>query len=68
MGQRDFYLPPEFCKLDGVPNEVRKGGGMRDALAKTRIDPQEKINRVQQMVKTLFSQKAVKDWEIEVEE
>jgi len=41
---------------------------MRDALAHTRIAPDEKVRRIKQMVKTLFSQKAVKDWNIEVEE
>jgi len=30
---RNFYLPPEFCLIDGVPDEIRKGRGMRDALA-----------------------------------
>lgn len=34
---------------------MRKGAGMRDALAHTRIHPEEKIKRIQQMVKTLFS-------------
>lgn len=41
--------------------------GMRDALAKTRIDPTEKLKRVEEMVKTLINQKAIKDWNIEVE-
>ena len=37
--QREFYLPTEFCLIDGVPDSVRKGAGMRDALAHTRISP-----------------------------
>lgn len=40
---------------------------MRDALAHTRITPAEKMQRVAGMIKTLFSQKAVKDWNLEVE-
>lgn len=36
---KNFYLPPEFCLIDGVSEEVRKGRGMRDALAQTRITP-----------------------------
>jgi hypothetical protein len=55
VAEKEFYLPTEFCLLDGVPDSVRKGPGMRDALAQTRIDPEEKIRRIQQMVKTLFS-------------
>jgi len=43
---RMFHLPTEFCLMDGVPDSVRKGPGMRDALAKTRIDPAEKIRRI----------------------
>ena len=46
----EFFLPTEFCLLDGVPESVRKGAGMRDALAQTRIEPSEKIRRIQQMV------------------
>jgi hypothetical protein len=30
---QDYYLPPEFCMLDGVPDSIRKSAGMRDALA-----------------------------------
>jgi|LauGreDrversion4_2_1035121.scaffolds.fasta_scaffold62233_4 hypothetical protein len=47
VAEREFFLPTEFCLLDGVPDSVRKGPGMRDALAKTRIDPAEKIRRIQ---------------------
>jgi hypothetical protein len=39
----ETMLPTEFCLLDSVPDYVRKGPKMRDALALTRIDPQEKI-------------------------
>jgi hypothetical protein len=52
---KSHYLPTEFCLLDGVPDSVRKGPGMRDALAQTRIDPQEKTRRIQAMVKELFN-------------
>ena len=47
VAEKEFYLPTEFCLLDGVPDSVRKGPGMRDALAQTRIDPAEKIKRIQ---------------------
>ena len=47
VAEKEFFLPTEFCLLDGVPDSVRKGPGMRDALAKTRIEPAEKIRRIQ---------------------
>ena len=46
---RDFYLTPEFCLLDGVSDEVHKGRGMRDTLMQTRITPQTKIKKIQDM-------------------
>ena len=46
VAEKSHYLPTEFCLIDGVPDSVRKGPGMRDALAQTRIDPQEKIRRI----------------------
>ena len=61
-------LPTEFCLLDNVPDYVRKSPAMRDALALTRIDPKEKIHRIQEMVRTLQNQKAVKDWNIVIEQ
>lgn len=33
VAEKEFFLPTEFCLLDGVPDSVRKGAGMRDALA-----------------------------------
>jgi len=68
VAEKEFHLPTEFCLIDGVPDSVRKGPGMRDALAQTRIDPVEKIRRIQDMVKTLMSQKAMQDWNIVVEQ
>ena len=59
---RDFHLPPEFCLIDGVPDEIRKGRGMRDALAATRVTPEQKIRKIQQMCADLFKQPRIKDW------
>ena len=39
VGEQQHHLPSEFCLLDGVPDSIRKGAGMRDALAMTRISP-----------------------------
>lgn len=33
VAEKEFHLPTEFCLIDGVPDSVRKGPGMRDALA-----------------------------------
>ena len=31
--QNDFiYIPPEFTLVDGVPDDIKKSAGMRDAL------------------------------------
>lgn len=46
IGENNFYLPPEFCLVDGVTEDIRKSQGMRDALKATRIDPQEKVKRI----------------------
>lgn len=67
IAQDEFYLPTELCLMDGVPASMKSSAGMRDALAKTRIDPNEKTKRIHDMVKNLFDQKALKDWNIQVE-
>ena len=68
MGDQETFLPSEFCLLDGVPDSIRKGAGMRDALAHTRISPRDKINQIQQMVDLLAKQNAMKNWGLEIEQ
>lgn len=46
IGENNFYLPPEFCLVDGVTEDIRKSQGMRDALKATRINPDEKVSRI----------------------
>ena len=41
--------------------------GMRDCLAKTRIDPAEKSRRIMEMVKELSKQKSFQDWGFVIE-
>jgi len=53
--------------VDGVTEDIRKSAGMRDALKATRIDPNEKVKRIQSMCKDLFSQKCMQDWGLELE-
>lgn len=67
VSDQEYYLPPELCLLDGVPDSIRKSPGMRDALTRTRINPQDKINKIQKMCEILFQQKAVKNWGLEIE-
>lgn len=43
---KDYFLPSEFCLLDGVEDSIRKGAGMRDALAMTRTTPNEKLQQI----------------------
>ena len=62
-----MHLPTEFCLIDGVPDSMRKGPEMRNAMAKTRIRPEEKMQRIKNMVTELFKQKAVKDWDLTIE-
>lgn len=63
-----MHLPPEFCLLDGVPDSVRKGREMREAMQTIRITPEEKIAKISKLRKELFAQKAIKDWGIMIEE
>ena len=41
---------------------------MRNALAHTRINPQDKINKIKNMCELLFQQKAIKNWGIEIDQ
>lgn len=61
------YLPPEFCIIDGVPDSVRKGAGMRDALSRTRCNPMQKMDKIREMCDQLKTQKSMKDWNLQIE-
>ena len=63
---QDYYLPPEFCMLDGVPDSIRKSAGMREALAQTRIRPDDKMKKIQEMCDLLFKQKSIKEWGLDI--
>ena len=68
VGDQNQYLPSEFCLLDGVPDSIRKGAGMRDALAMTRISPDDKIRKIQKMIETLAQQNSMQNWGLQIEE
>ena len=41
---------------------------MRDALAMTRITPDEKIRKIQKMIETLAQQNSMQNWGLQIEE
>jgi len=61
------HLPTEFCLIDGVPDSIRKSAGMRDALQATRMNPSEKLAKVQDMCNQILKQKPLKDWDLQIE-
>lgn len=67
MSQDYLYLPPEFTILDGVPDSVRKGAGMRDALQQTKLTPKEKMDRIQKQRDSLVTMKSIERWGIKIE-
>mmetsp|Transcript_12297 Transcript_12297/g.16682 ORF Transcript_12297/g.16682 Transcript_12297/m.16682 type:complete len:98 (-) Transcript_12297:980-1273(-) len=67
MGNDFLYLPPEFTILDGVPDTVRKGPGMRDALMQTKLSPKERMERIQRMFDDLKTRKSISAWGLQLE-
>jgi hypothetical protein len=66
---KDCHIPPEFCTIDGVPQAIREDPRrMRDVLASCRKNPAQKFKAIQDFSKELFSQKALRDWGIIIEE
>ena len=45
-GDEFIHLPPEFCRIDGVPEQIRASPGMRDCLAMCRMQPHQKMSDV----------------------
>ena len=62
MGNEFAYLPPEFTIVDGVPESVKKGPGMRDALMQTKLSPKERMDRIQKMFDDLKTKKSINSW------
>ena len=55
-GEEFIHLPPEFCRIDGVPDSIRASPGMRDCLAVCRTTPERKMQEIKQMMATLMNQ------------
>lgn len=52
---RENFVPPEFCLLDGVPDQIRNSApSMRALLNKVKMDPTEKLKSIDGMVDELF--------------
>lgn len=64
MGSEEVYLPSEFTILDGVPDHIRKGEGMRAALMETKLSPKQRMERIQDMFNDLKSRKSFESWGI----
>ena len=62
MGNDFLYLPPEFTIIDGVPDHIRKGPGMREALMQTKLSPRDRMERIQKMLNTLMQQNSMQSW------
>jgi len=67
MSNDYLYLPPEFTIVDGVPDHVKKGPGMRDALMKTKLSPVERMERIKNMFDELSKQKSIAQWGLQLE-
>lgn len=65
-GEEYIYLTPEFCRIDGVPEQIRASPGMRDALAVCRTTPEAKMREIVQMMQTLMQQQILKDFEVSI--
>ena len=49
-----------------MPDSVKKGPGMRQALTKTKIGPAERINSIKDMVNKISEMKTNKSWGFEI--
>lgn len=67
IADQTHYLPPEFCLVDGVSDSMKKSPGMREALKRTHITPEDKCGRIQKMADVLQAQKALKQWDLKIE-
>ena len=55
-GENMIHLPPEHCRIDGVPDSIRASPGMRDCLAICRVDPNQKMRDINKLIQILVRQ------------
>ena len=61
-----IYLPPEFCRIDGVPDSIRASPAMRDCLAICRTEPNQKMREIDNVVSILMRQQIFRDWNLSI--
>ena len=66
-GDEHIHLPPEFCRIDGVPESIRASPSMRDCLAICRLTPEEKMREVLQCMSLVSQQQPLRDWNMTIE-
>lgn len=62
-----IHLPPEFCRIDGVPDSIRASPGMRDCLAICRVNPEQKMKDINSLIGLLMNQQVFRDWNLTIE-
>ena len=62
-----IHLPPEFCRIDGVPDSIRASPGMRDCLAFCRVTPKQKMDDINGLISMIMGQQVFKDWNLSIE-
>ena len=69
QGGREISVPSEFCRLDGVPDQIRNNSrSMRTLLNSVKQDPNEKMESIVKMVNKLFKMTKWAEWDITVDD
>ena len=66
-GDNMIHLPPEFCRIDGVPDSIRASPGMRDCLAICRVNPEQKMRDINGLIGLLMNQQVFRDWNLAID-
>ena len=58
-----MHIPPELCTPEGIPDHVRKNPRvMKDVFASCRKTPNEKMNKVSEIVRALQKMKELEEY------
>ena len=65
----DIYLPPQFCLLTGLPEEMTKRGDLMKSLGtyKTGTTPPSRIDLQNQLSEQIFKSDVMKEWNMEIQ-
>ena len=66
-GEDMIHLPPEFCRIDGVPDSIRASPGMRDCLAICRVNPEQIMRDINSVIGLLMQQQVFRDWNLSID-